>query len=84
MANTKWQITDLANQIGTSIETAESKILKLEEELESMHLFLDFFDVPRWGVTKNGHHGQMTLGERMNEFRKKDSRFERIDSSATV
>jgi hypothetical protein len=84
MANTKWQITDLANQIGTSIETSEMRIIKLEEELESMHLFLDFFDVPRWGPTKNGSHGQMSMGERLNELRKKDCRFERIDSSSSV
>lgn len=84
MGNTSWKINEMATQIGSSIENVESNVIKLQDELESMHLFLDSLQIPRWGMTKHGYHGPMSLGERLILFRENDARYEKVDSPANI
>lgn len=83
MGQITWRLNEITTSIGGSLETLESDIIKIKEELNSLHMFLDAMNIPRQGQREYGW-GELNIGQRMMEFKNRDIRFESLSSKSSI
>lgn len=76
MSNLTYQFQNIGTQmssIGNTLDSYEARIVKLEEEIKSLHEFIDQLNIQKWGP-----NGPLKTGERLNIIKDQEITFEQV------
>lgn len=74
----KYDLSDLAGRIGSSIEDLEKRIHLLEREIIEVHLFLDQIGIPNCDENGYREYPNTPIGKRLRYLQKRQITFESL------